>query len=137
MRKAIITGFVTGIAISAVLIGANYARLYLPYTFTANLAFTAFFFFAIVGLLWLSLAWYCRSSEVKWMALNATGIIASIIAAVIVSAYTDQIKNSMFNFLNVSIALFITSLCIAAIYYARNRNRTQEAAHHKNQELIF
>lgn len=137
MRKAVITGSFTGVVISAVLIGANYARFYLPYTFTANLVFTAFFFFTIVALLWLSLAYYCRSSQVKWLPLNATGIIASIIAAVIVSSYTGTIKHSMFNFFNVSIALFLISIAIAAIYYARNRNKVQETAESKNQELIF
>lgn len=85
MRNAVKTGFFTGIIISAILIGGTYLRRFLPDTFTANLLFLILFFGSIVTTLWLSLNHYCKTSEVKWMSLNITGIISSIIAALLVS----------------------------------------------------
>ncbi|MBA4167680.1 MAG: hypothetical protein H0X41_09100 [Chitinophagaceae bacterium] len=137
MRKAVITGFFTGIVISAVLICATFARPWLPDTFTANLFFMAFFFFIIVGVLWLALNYYCRSSEVKWMTLSATGVISSVIAAIIFSSFSPAPGHSMYNFLDLAIVLFIVSVSIAGIYYVRHRNRVQEHITAKNQELIF
>ena len=136
MVKAVITGFFTGIVISGILICATFVRNWLPDTFTANLFFMAFFFFSISGVLWLALNYYCRSSEVKWLTLGATGIISSLFAAIIVSASAGTIGYTMYNFLDLAIALFLTSVVIAAIYYVRNRNRALDATH-KNQELIF
>lgn len=137
MKKAILTGFFTGIIISAILICATFVRPWLPDTFTANLFFMAFFFFGIVGVLWLALNYYCRSSEVKWMTLSVTGIISSIIAAVIVSAFSPPLGHTMYRFLDLAIVLFIVSISIAGIYYVRNRNRMPENIMSKNQELIF
>lgn len=87
MRKAVITGFCTGIIISAILIGGTYLRRFLPHTFTANLLFLTFFFGSIVTVLWLSLHHYCRSSAMKWKSLGITGVISSIIAALLVSIH--------------------------------------------------
>lgn len=85
MRNAVKTGFFTGIFISAILIGGTYLRRLLPDTFTANLLFLTLFFGSIVATLWYSLNYYCKTSAVKWMSLNVTGIISSIIAALLVS----------------------------------------------------
>ena len=87
MRKAIITGLFTGLIISMILIGGTYLRRFLPHTFTANLMFLVFFFGSIVTVIWLSLNHYCKRSEVKWMSLSVTGVIASIIAALLVSIH--------------------------------------------------
>ncbi len=87
MIKAIITGFVAGIIISAILIGATYMRGLLPNTFTANLFFIALFFFCIAGVIWLSLNYYCKTSAVKWMSLSVTGLISSAIAAMLVTIF--------------------------------------------------
>lgn len=87
MRKAVITGFITGVIISALLIAGTYLRRFLPDTFTANLLFLIFFFGSIVTVLWLSLNHYCKNSAVRWMSLSATGIIASLIAALLVSLH--------------------------------------------------
>lgn len=87
MRKAIITGLFTGLIISAILIGGTYLRRFLPHTFTANLMFLALFFGSIVTVIWLSLNFYCKRSELKWMSLSATGVVASIIAALLVSVH--------------------------------------------------
>lgn len=87
MRKAVITGLVTGIIISLILIGGTYLRRFLPDTFTANLLFLILFFGSIVTTVWLSLHLYCRRSVVKWMTLSVTGIISSIIAALLVSIH--------------------------------------------------
>lgn len=88
MRKAIITGFVTGVIISGILIGGTYLRRFLPHTFTANLLFLTLFFGSIVSVLWLSLTHYCRNSAVQMKSLSVTGIIASIIAAILVSIHS-------------------------------------------------
>jgi hypothetical protein len=87
MRKAVVTGFFTGIITSAILIGGTYLRRFLPNTFTANLLFLTLFFGSIVTVLWLSLNFYCKSSAVKWKSLTMTGIISSIIAALLVSIH--------------------------------------------------
>lgn len=87
MRKAVFTGFFTGIIISAILIGGTYIRRFLPDTFTANLLFLTFFFGSIVTVLWLSLNFYCKSSEVKWKSLTITGVFSSVIAAIMVSTH--------------------------------------------------
>jgi hypothetical protein len=87
MRKAVITGFFTGVITSAILIGGTYVRRYLPDTFTANLLFLTLFFGSIVTVLWLSLIYYCKNSAVKWRSLSVTGIISSIIAAMLVSMH--------------------------------------------------
>jgi hypothetical protein len=87
MRKAIVTGLFTGLIISVILIGGTYLRRFLPHTFTANLMFFLLFFGSIVTVLWLSLNHYCRRSEVRWMSLGATGVVASIIAALLVSVH--------------------------------------------------
>jgi hypothetical protein len=87
MRKAVITGFFTGIIISAILIGGTYLRRFLPNTFTANLLFLTFFFGSIVTVLWLSLNHYCKTSAVKWKSLSITGIISSLIAALLVTLH--------------------------------------------------
>jgi hypothetical protein len=88
MRKAIITGFVTGVIISGILIGGTYLRRFLPHTFTANLLFLTLFFGSIVSVIWLSLNHYCRNSAVRMKSLSVTGIIASIIAALLVSLHS-------------------------------------------------
>src|SRR4051812_20024089 len=87
MRKAVVTGFFTGIITSAILIGGTYLRRFLPNTFTANLLFLTLFFGSIVTVLWLSLNFYCKSSTVKWKSLAMTGFISSIIAAFLVSIH--------------------------------------------------
>lgn len=87
MRKAITTGLFTGLIISVILIGGTYLRRFLPHTFTANLMFFLLFFGSIVAVLWLSLNYYCKRSAVKWMSLSATGVIASISAALLVSIH--------------------------------------------------
>ena len=87
MRKAIVTGLFTGIIISAILIGGTYLRRFLPNTFTANLLFLIIFFGSIVSVLWLSLHHYCKNSAVRWKSLTFTGIISSIIAALLVSIH--------------------------------------------------
>lgn len=87
MRKAVITGLFTGIIISAILICGTYVRRFLPDTFTANLLFLVLFFGSIVTVLWLSLHHYCKTSEVKWKSLSITGMISSIIAALLVSVH--------------------------------------------------
>lgn len=88
MRKAVITGFFTGIIISGILIGGTYLRRFLPHTFTANLLFLTFFFGSIVSVLWLSLNYYCKNTVVRIKSLTITGIISSIIAAVLVSVHS-------------------------------------------------
>lgn len=87
MRKAAITGLFTGVIISAILIGGTYLRRFLPDTFTANLVFLTFFFGSIVSVLWLSLHHYCKKSAVRWKSLTFTGIVSSIIAALLVSIH--------------------------------------------------
>ena len=87
MKKAVVTGFFTGIIISAILISGTYVRRFLPDTFTANLLFLTLFFGSIVATTWWSLNYYCKTSAVKWMSLNVTGIISSIIAALAVSIH--------------------------------------------------
>jgi len=87
MRKAIITGLITGVIISLLLIGGTYLRRYLPDTFTANLLFLIVFVGSIVTVLWLSLNHYCRNSAIKWLSLGATGIIASLIASGLVTMH--------------------------------------------------
>lgn len=87
MRKAAITGFFTGVIISGLLIGATYVRRFLPDTFTANLLFLTVFFGGIVSVLWLSLNHYCKNSAVRWKSLSITGIISSLIAALLVSLH--------------------------------------------------
>ena len=134
MSKAIITGFVTGIIISGILIGATYIRGLLPDTFTANLFFLVFFFASIVGTLWVSLNIYCKTSAVRWISLTVAGAVASIIAAVLVSIFQSPSSLVLYSFSDLITVLFLTSLTIAAIYYMLNRNRNQ---HSKNQELIF
>jgi hypothetical protein len=88
MKKAAITGFFTGVVISAILIGATYVRRFLPDTFTANLLFLTLFFGSIVTVIWLSLNLYSRSIRVRWMSLSLTGIVASLIAASLVSVHS-------------------------------------------------
>lgn len=134
MIRAIVTGFVTGIIISAILIGATYARGFLPDTFTANLFFITIFFSAIAGVIWLSLNYYCKSSAVKWMSLSITGIISSIIAAVLVTIFQAPANIALYNFRDLMVVLGLVSLTIVAIYYVRNRNRVPSQ---NNQELIF
>ena len=87
MRKAVITGLFTGLIISVILIGGTYLRRFLPHTFTANLLFLLLFFGSIVTVLWFSLIHYCKRSAVKWMSLGLTGVMSSIIAALIVSIH--------------------------------------------------
>lgn len=88
MKKAVYTGFFSGIIISGILIGGTYLRRFLPHTFTANLLFLTLFFGSIVSVLWLSLNYYCRNSAVRIKSLSVTGIISSIIAAVLVSLHS-------------------------------------------------
>ncbi len=134
MSKAIFTGFVTGIIISGILIGATYIRGLLPDTFTANLFFLVFFFSSIACTLWVSLNIYCKTSAVRWISLTAAGAIASIIAAVLVSFFQSPSNLVLYDFSDLMMVLFLTSLTIAAVYYMVNRNRSH---HSKNQELIF
>lgn len=136
MSKAIITGFVTGIIISGILIGATYIRGLLPDTFTANLFFLVFFFSSIACALWVSLNIYCKTSAVRWMTLTITGVVASVIAAVLVSVFQSPSSLVLYNFRDLMAVLSLTSLTIAAIYYMTNRNRSSQD-HSKNQELIF
>jgi hypothetical protein len=89
MKKAVVTGFITGIIISAILIAGIYVRQLLPETFTANLLYSVLFFGSIVTVLWLSLNYYSRSSAVKWSSLNLTGIVSSMIAAILVSIHSQ------------------------------------------------
>jgi len=135
MKRAVITGFFSGIIISAVLVCAFYIRSWLPDTFTANLFFIGIFFLSIVSVLWLSLHFYCRSSEVKWMPLNITGIISIMIAVLIVRICAEPLGYAIYKFMDLAIILFLVSLSIAAVYYAINRNRPYRNS--KNQELIF
>ncbi|MBL7697708.1 MAG: DUF4199 family protein [Chitinophagaceae bacterium] len=88
MKKAIITGFITGVIISGIMIGGTYLRRFLPHTFTANLLFITFFFGSIVSILWLSLNYYCKNSVVRMKSLSVTGIISSVIAALLVSLHS-------------------------------------------------
>ena len=88
MKKAIFTGFITGIIISGILIGGTYLRRLLPHTFTANVLFLTLFFGSIVSVLWLSLNYYCKNSAVRMKSLSVTGIISSIIAALLVSIHS-------------------------------------------------
>lgn len=136
MIKAIITGFVTGIIISAILIGATYVRGFLPDTFTANLFFIALFFLCIAGVIWLSLNYYCKKSAVKWMSLSVTGLISSAIAALLVTIFQAPAHTPLYsyNFRDLMTILFLITITIVAIYYVRNRNRLPQQ---KNQELIF
>lgn len=136
MRKAIITGVFTGIIVSVVLIAATYVRDLLPDTFTANLFFIGFFFASIVVVLWLSLNHYCKTSAPKWISLSLTGIISSIIAAILVSIFQSPV-NYGYNFRDLMVVLFLISVTIAAIYYVRNRKRIPNHHYTKNQELIF
>lgn len=176
MRKAVITGFFTGVIISGILIGGTYLRRFLPHTFTANLLFLTLFFGSIVSVLWLSLKHYCKNSVVKMHSLTVTGIISSIIAALLVSlhsfmysrfsdpAYIDEIMRFSkqrwqstndaaeslignwwfnapsfvwYNFRDLIILLFLTSLSIAIIYYLINKNRMPFSGKKKDHELIF
>lgn len=176
MKRAVITGFVTGIIISGILIGGTYLRRFLPHTFTANLLFLTLFFGSIVSVLWLSLNHYCRNSVMKMRSLSVTGIIASIIAALLVSlhsfmysrfsdpAYIDEIMRFSkqkwqstndaaesiigsvwyntpnpvwYNFRDLIILLFLTSLSITIIYYLINKNRMPFSGKKKDHELIF
>ncbi len=88
MRKAIITGFFTGVIISGIMIGGTYLRRFLPHTFTANLLFLTFFFGSIVSVVWLSLTYYSKNSAVKMKSLTLTGVMSSIIAAILVSLHS-------------------------------------------------
>lgn len=88
MKKAVITGFFTGVIISGIMIGGTYLRRFLPHTFTANLLFITFFFGSIVSVLWLSLNYYCKDSVVRMKSLSVTGIISSIIAAMLVTLHS-------------------------------------------------
>jgi hypothetical protein len=88
MRKAVVTGLFTGVIISTILIGGTFLRRFLPDTFTANLVFLTLFFGSIVTVLWLSLHHYCKKSAVKWKSLTTSGIISSVIAALLVSVYS-------------------------------------------------
>jgi ABC-type xylose transport system permease subunit len=137
MKKAVITGFFTGVIISAILICAAYVRPFLPDTFTANLFYMTFFFTSIVCVLWLSLNFYCKRSAVKWMTLSITGMIASVIAAILVTLFRAPLSYALYNFRDLSVVLLLISISIAAIYYVRNRNRIPDHANSKNQELIF
>ena len=137
MGKAVITGFVSGIIISLILIGATYVRTFLPDTFTANLFFLVFFFSSVAGVLWLSLNHYCRTSAVRWMSLTCTGVLSSIIAAVIVGIFRSPFSVALYDLRDLVGVLLITSLAIAAIYYVRNRNRVPHQHFSKNEELIF
>jgi len=87
MKKALTTGFFTGITISVILIGGTYLRRFLPDTFTANLLFLILFFGSIVTAIWVSLSCFCKNSAVKLMSMNVTGVISSIIAALLVSIH--------------------------------------------------
>lgn len=88
MKKAIITGLITGVIISGIMIGGTYLRRFLPHTFTANLAFLLAFFGSIVSVLWLSLHYYCKNSVVRMKSLTVTGIISSIMAALLVTLHS-------------------------------------------------
>lgn len=88
MRKAVITGLFSGVIISGILIGGTYLRRFLPHTFTANLLFLTLFFGSIVSVLWLSLNYYCKNSVVRMKSLSVTGIISSLIAALLVSLHS-------------------------------------------------
>jgi predicted neutral ceramidase superfamily lipid hydrolase len=137
MRKAILTGFFTGIIISAILISATYLRRYLPGTLTANVVYRIFFFGAIATVLWVSLNIYCRNSAVKWMTLGMTGIISSIIAAILVSIFRDPLRYAINNFSELMVALILIPITISSIYYLVNKKRLPEQLHEKNHELIF
>ncbi|MEO8582216.1 MAG: hypothetical protein ABI415_00395 [Flavitalea sp.] len=137
MRKAALTGFFTGIIISVILIGATYLRKYIPGTVTANLVFRLFFFGSIVCVLWLSLNYYSRKSAVKWMTLGITGIMSSIIAAILVSIFRAPYSFANYHFRDVMIALILIPIVITFIYYLRNKNRLPMHDHDKNHELIF
>jgi len=134
MIRAIVTGFVTGIIISAILIGATYVRGFLPNTFTANLFFIALFFSCIAGVIWLSLNFYCKTSAVKWMSLSITGLISSAIAAMLVTIFQAPANIALYNFRDLMTVLFLITITIVAIYCVRNRNRLPRQ---KDQELIF
>lgn len=134
MSKAIFTGFVTGIIISGILIGATYLRGLLPDTFTANLFFLVFFFASIACTLWVSLNIYSKTSAVRWISLTVAAIVASLIASVLVSFFELPSNPVLYDFSDRTMVLFLTSFTIAAVYYMLNRNRSH---HSKNQELIF
>lgn len=134
MIKAIITGFVTGIIISAILICATYVRSFLPDTFTANLFFVALFFSCIAGVIWLSLNYYCKTSAVKWMSLSVTGLISSAIAAMLVTIFQAPADIALYKFRDLASVLFLVTITIVSIFYVRNRNRLPQQ---KNEELIF
>ena len=176
MRKAVLTGLITGVIISAILIGGTYLRRFLPHTFTANLLFLTFFFGSIVSVLWLSLHHYCKTSAVRIKSLSVTGIISSLIAALLVSIHgfmysrftdpayiteilqfskqklrrTNDAAESLignwfntpnlvwYNFRDLIILLFLTSLSIAIIYYLRHKNKDPYSNNEEeNHELIF
>ena len=175
MRKAVITGFFTGVIISGILIGGTYLRRFLPHTFTANLLFLTFFFGSIVSVLWLSLNYYCKNTVVRMKSLSVTGIISSIIAALLVTLHsfmysrftdpayiteimqfskqkwlkTNDAAESLignvfnapdvvwYNFRDLIILLFLTSISIAIIYYLRNKNKLPYSNKKENHELIF
>ena len=68
------------------------------------------------------------------MTLTITGVIASLIAAVLVTFFQSPSSVVLYNFLDLMTVLFLTSLTIAALYYMLNRNRHD---HQNNEELIF
>ncbi len=135
MVKAVVTGFFTGIVISAILIGATYLRTYIPYTFTGNLFFKAICFIAITAVVWLSLSYYCKTSAVKWMTLSITGIISSIIAAILVFLLQSPFNTVLYRFGELIGVLLLVITGIVAVYWISNRNKSKTL--YQNEELIY
>ena len=86
MKKAINTAVATGIILSLIFIGGSFVKQILPIDSKMDqIVFAVLFFGVIVLTLWIAMNNYSRSKVVRWGSLNLTGIIASLIAAVIFS----------------------------------------------------
>jgi hypothetical protein len=99
MRKALNTGLATGIILSLIIIGAGYIQKMLPVASAGNqFVFLALFVGIIALTFWMAMSYYSKSSTVRWGSLNLTGIIASVIATLIVGTagflYTRYIDPS-------------------------------------------
>lgn len=86
MRKALTIGIASGIIISIILLGGMYLKQSLP---AGNLAVELSFVFVLFALiattLWVSMNRYSRSAAIQWGSLNFTGLIASLVAALLIS----------------------------------------------------
>jgi RsiW-degrading membrane proteinase PrsW (M82 family) len=86
MRKAIITGIITGLILTIILMMGTMCRILLPAdTAGANLTFTIIFISAIIIVLWIAMARYSRSTAASLSNLSLVSVIASITTSLVFS----------------------------------------------------